>query len=54
MLQRAMQSGVRLWQFPASDLGMLAVTAVGYCLLGFYVFKRAARSARWMGVLGHY
>ncbi|WP_231183996.1 ABC transporter permease [Haladaptatus sp. DYF46] len=54
MLQRAMQGGVRLWQFPASDLAVLVVTAVGYCLLGFYAFKRAARRARRMGVLGHY
>ncbi|MCO8246146.1 ABC transporter permease [Haladaptatus sp. AB643] len=54
MLQRAMQNGVRLWQFPATDLAILVAAAVGYCLFGFYVFTLAARRARRQGVLGHY
>ena len=54
MLQRAMQGGVRLWEFPAADLAILAGTGVVYGLAGFYVFSRASDYARKKGVMGHY
>ncbi|WP_135852515.1 ABC transporter permease [Halorussus salinus] len=54
MLQRAMVDGVRLWEFPLADLGVLVATAVGYVALGYAVFEYATRRARRLGVLGDY
>ena len=54
MLQRAMQEGVRFWQFPAADLAILVGTGAGYLLAGYYCFHRAQRRARRKGVMGHY
>lgn len=54
MLQRAMKDGVRLWEFPASDLGVLVAVAVGYLAFGYVCFTLAQRRARDLGVLGHY
>jgi len=54
MLQRAMIEGTRLWEFPAVDLLVLVVVAVGYVLLGYAVFEAATRRARRLGVLGDY
>lgn len=54
MLQRAMQDGLGLADFPTADLAILFGTGVGYFLLGFLVFTFAGRVARTRGVLGHY
>ncbi|WP_138005383.1 ABC transporter permease [Halalkalirubrum salinum] len=54
MLQAAMGEGVRLWEFPIADLVVLVGVAVGYVLIGYYVFMRATDRARRLGVLGHY
>lgn len=54
LLQRAMNDGVRLWEFPAGELAVLVVTAVGYLGVGYLVFQRAQRRARRKGVMGHY
>ncbi|MHB9286678.1 ABC transporter permease [Halobacteriales archaeon Cl-PHB] len=54
MLQRAMQDGVRLWQFPTSDLAVLVGTGLAYFLLGYVAFNYAVRLARSRGVMGHY
>jgi ABC-2 type transport system permease protein len=54
MLQRAMRSGTRLWEFPAADLGLLVVVAFGYLGAGYVVFQYATRRARRLGVLGDY
>lgn len=54
LLGRAMTTGVRLWELPTGDLGVLVLTAVGYLGVGFYLFMRAQRRARRLGVLGHY
>ena len=54
LLQRAMQDGVRLWEFPVADLATLVGTGLGYFLLGFLAFRYAGRVARSRGVLGHY
>lgn len=54
MLQRAMGDGTRLWQFPPVDLLVLVGTGVVYCLLGYGVFRVAARRARREGLMGQY
>ncbi|WP_135851117.1 ABC transporter permease [Halorussus salinus] len=54
LLQRAMTDGTRLWEFPATDLGILLATGIGYLLAGYLVFQFAQRRARRLGVLGHY
>lgn len=54
LLGRAMTSGVSLWEFPATELAVLVVTAVGYLAVGYFVFYRAQRRARRKGVMGHY
>lgn len=54
LLQRAMQDGVRLWEFSGLDLGLLLVTAVVYPLVGYALFRRAADKARRDGLLGEY
>jgi ABC-2 type transport system permease protein len=54
MLQRAMVDGTRLWEFPASDLGLLVGVAVAYVGAGYAVFRYATRRARRLGVLGDY
>lgn len=54
LLQRAMQDGVRLWQFTPADLAILVATAVGYTVVGYLAFQRASDKARRDGVLGHY
>lgn len=54
LLQQAMQDGVRLWEFPATELGILVVVAFAYLLAGVVFFRAAQRRARALGVLGHY
>ena len=54
MLQRAMLDGTRLWEFAPVDLAVLLGTAVAYVAVGYYVFERATRRARKLGVLGDY
>lgn len=54
LTRRAMEGGVRLWEFAPAELAILVGTAVGYLLLGYYCFHRAQRRARRKGLLGHY
>jgi ABC-2 type transport system permease protein len=54
MLQRVMVDGVRLWEFPLADLGLLVAVAAGYLAGGYLVFQLATRRARRLGVLGDY
>lgn len=54
LIQRAMQDGVRLWEFSPTALGVLVATAVVYVGVGYALFHRAQRRARRKGVLGHY
>jgi len=54
LLQRAMVDGVRLWEFPLLDLGLLVAVSVGYLGAGYLVFRYATRRARRLGVLGDY
>lgn len=54
MLNRAMADGVRLWEFPATELAVLIATAASYLLIGYIVFMHAQHRARHRGVMGHY
>ncbi|ELZ18059.1 ABC transporter [Haloterrigena salina JCM 13891] len=54
LLQLAMRSGTRLWEFDPAALAVLVATAVGYLALGYAVFGLATRRARRLGVLGDY
>lgn len=54
LLGRAMADGVRLWEFSPSALAVLFVAAVGYLVIGYFVFHRAQRRARHKGVMGQY
>ncbi|KTG10045.1 ABC transporter [Haloprofundus marisrubri] len=54
LLREAMTQGTQLWEFQAFEVGMLVLTAVGYLAIGAYVFGRASRRARRLGVLGQY
>lgn len=54
LIQRAMQDGVRLWEVPAWELGLLTVTAAVYLGVGLGAFTLLHRRARRLGVMGHY
>lgn len=50
----AMEDGIRLWEFPLAETGLLTLTAVGYLLVGYYAFHRAQIRARRQGLMGKY
>lgn len=54
LLRQSMEDGVRLWEFPAADLGVLVAVAFAYLAGGVLFFRVAQRRARKLGVLGHY
>jgi ABC-2 type transport system permease protein len=54
LLRRAMDDGVRLWEFAPAELGLLVVTGAGYFVLGYYFFLRAQSRARRKGLMGQY
>lgn len=54
MLQQAMRSGTRLWEFQPLELAALVGTAVGYLGVGFVVFLVCSQIARERGVMSHY
>lgn len=54
VLRQAMEDGVGLTALPATDLGILLATAIGYLAIGFGVFTYCQRWARRAGVMGHY
>lgn len=54
LLVKAMRNGVRLWEFPATELALLVASAVAYFALGYAVFAWASRRAREQGLMGHY
>lgn len=54
LLQRAMIRGIRIWEFPPSELAVLVGVAVAYLLAGYLVFRYASLRARRLGVLGDY
>ena len=54
LVRQAMVGGKSLLALPAGDLLILAVTGVGYFLLGLSAFGLAERTARRRGLLGQY
>jgi ABC-2 type transport system permease protein len=54
MLRRAMDDGVRLWEFAPAELGLLVATSTLYLLVGYYCFTRAQLRARRKGLMGQY
>lgn len=54
LLGRVMGQGVRLWELPALELGLLVVKAIAYLVVGYVVLQRCQRLARVRGELGHY
>lgn len=50
----AMEDGVRLWEFPAWELGLLGATATIYLAIGYVCFLRLTLIARKRGVMSHY
>ena len=54
LLRRAMDDGVRLWEFAPVELGLLLATGVGYLVVGYYCFVRAQSRARRKGLMGQY
>lgn len=54
LLRRAMEDGVRLWEFAPAELGVLVANSAVYLLLGVGFFRLAQRRARKLGVMGHY
>jgi len=54
LLRRAMEDGVRLWEFAPAELGLLVATSAGYFLAGYYCLYRGHRRARHKGLMGQY
>jgi ABC-2 type transport system permease protein len=54
LLRRAMTHGIRLWEFPPADLGLLLLTTVSYLALGYLVLRACVRRARRDGLFGQY
>lgn len=54
LLRRAMDDGIRLWEFAPAELGVLVTTSLVYFGLGYYCFIRAQRRARRKGLMGQY
>jgi len=54
LLRRAMDDGIRLWEFAPVELGLLVVTGAGYFVVGYYCFVRAQSRARRKGLMGQY
>jgi len=54
LLRRAMDDGVRLWEFAPAELGLLVATSTVYLLAGYYFLSRAHLRARRKGLMGQY
>lgn len=54
LLRRAMEDGVRLWEFAPTELGLLVATSAGYFLIGYYFFYLAQIRSRKKGLMGQY
>jgi ABC-2 type transport system permease protein len=54
LLRRAMEDGLRLWEFAPVELAVLALTGCLYLVAGLAVFSKMQSRARVNGVLGHY
>lgn len=54
LLMRAIENGVRLWEFSPLELGSLIFLAVAYLAVGGIVLRVMTSVARRRGVMGHY
>lgn len=54
LLRQAMSEGVRLWEFPLWELGLLVVTNLVYVAIGYACLHYAVIKARNDGLMGHY
>ena len=54
LLRRSMEQGVRLWEFPPSELVVFVVVTAGYFVLGLGALALATRRVRDEGLLGQY
>jgi len=54
MLTQVMVRGVRIWEFPASQLLLLVGVSAAYLAVGLLAFGRMEARARAQGLLGHY
>ncbi|QLH85001.1 ABC transporter permease [Halosimplex pelagicum] len=54
LLTRSMQEGLRLWELPPAELGLLVGAAVVYFALGYGAFQWMGSRARRQGLMGHY
>lgn len=54
LLQRSMRDGIAIWNLPMDELGLLALNAIVYFVVGYLFFQRMQRRARQRGVMGHY
>ncbi|MEY7849659.1 ABC transporter permease [Natrarchaeobius sp. A-rgal3] len=50
----AMTEGIRLWEFPPTEIATVFATSAIYLAGGYYCFHRASLLARRRGLLGHY
>lgn len=54
LLLVVMETGISIWEIPATDIVILVSTATFYLLGGYFCFYRASLKARKDGVMGHY
>ena len=54
LLRKSMRTGVRLWELPPGEVGLLAGVGICYLLAGYLAFQRIQHVARRRGVLGDY
>lgn len=54
LMRRAMEDGVRLWEFAPTELGLIVATSTVYFLAGYYCLYRAQRRARTKGLIAQY
>lgn len=54
LLQRVMNDGEHIWDFPLSELGILVGVGFAYFLIGYLSLAAFTDRARKLGVMGHY
>lgn len=54
LLQQVMDEGVRIWELPPTEVGILLGVGVAYFLTGYVVFQLLTDWSRRAGVMGHY
>lgn len=54
LLTRSMENGIRIWEFPVTELALSVAVAVGYLAVGYFTLRFSLRTARSRGVMGDY